>query len=153
MRLVLISLAASLVAATPALANEARVEARGGIVWNSTDSEEIAGVAAGYDFDLGETAFAGGEVSADKLLTDGTKVTFGFAARAGAKIGEAGKLYGIGGYNTENCDGCEGAWSLGAGYQHSFGKFYAKAEYRHFFPDNALFTDTDAAIIGLGVKF
>lgn len=153
MRLVILSLAASLVAATPALANETRVEARGGIVWNSSDSEEIAGVAAGYDFDLGETAFAGGEVSADKLLTGGTKVTFGFSARAGAKIGAAGKLYGIGGYNTENCDGCEGAWSVGAGYQHAFGKFYGKVEYRHFFPDFAGFTDTDAAIVGLGVKF
>lgn len=153
MRLVLISLAASLVAATPALANEARVEARGGVVWNSTDSEEIAGVAAGYDYDLGSTAFVGAEVSADKLLTDGTKVAFGFSGRLGAKVMENGKLYAAGGYNTESCDGCEGAWTLGAGYQHSFGKFYGKVEYRHFFNDNALFTDTDAAVVGLGVKF
>lgn len=153
MRLVLISLAASLVAATPALANEARVEARGGIIWDSTDSEETAGIAAGYDYDLGKTAFVGAEVTADKLLTSGTQVTFGFNGRVGAKLSEAGKLYAVGGYNTESCDGCEGAWTLGGGYQHSFGKLYGKVEYRHFFNDNALFNDVDAAFIGLGVKF
>ena len=153
MRLILTSLAASLVAATPALANEVRVEARGGVVWNSTDSEELAGIAVGYDYDLGSSAFAGAEVSADKLLTSGTKVTFGFNGRLGAKVMDAGKLYATGGYNTESCDGCEGAWTLGAGYQHSFGKFYGKVEYRHFFNDNAVFTDTDAAVIGLGMKF
>lgn len=153
MRLVLISLAASLVAATPALANETRVEARVGEVWDSSDNEEIAGVALGYDYDLGSTAFVGGEVSADKLLTSGTKVTFGFSGRLGAKVMEDGKLYAAGGYNTENCDNCEGAWSLGAGYQHSFGKFYGKVEYRHFFPDAAGATDFDGAVVGLGVKF
>ncbi|MEL0211371.1 MAG: hypothetical protein VW891_12465, partial [Novosphingobium sp.] len=68
MRLVLISLAASLVAATPALANETRVEARGGAVWNDSNTEALAGVAAGYDYDLGQAAFVGAEVSADKVL-------------------------------------------------------------------------------------
>ena len=153
MRFVLITLAASLVAATPALANEARVEARVGEVWDSSDNEEIAGVAVGYDYDLGTTAFVGAEVSADKLLTSGTKVSFGFSGRLGAKVMENGKLYAAGGYNTEVCDGCEGAWTLGAGYQHSFGKFYGKVEYRHFFNENAIFTDTDAALVGLGIKF
>ncbi|MBA4353747.1 MAG: hypothetical protein C0409_03560 [Novosphingobium sp.] len=152
MRLVLISLAASLVAATPALANEARVEARGGVAWSAGESEAIAGVAAGYDYDLGETAFAGAEVTADKLLTDNTKVSFGFNGRLGAKIAEAGKLYAVGGYNTEFCDFCDGTWTAGAGYQHGFGKFYGKVEYRHFFVDNSA-DDVDAVAVGLGVKF
>ncbi len=153
MRLVLISLAASLVAATPALANETRVEARGGAVWNDSNTEALAGVAAGYDYDLGQAAFVGAEVSADKVLASGYKVSFGFNGRLGAKVMDNGKLYAVGGYNTEIADNAEGAWSLGAGYQHSFGKFYGKVEYRHFFADNALLTDTDAAVVGLGVKF
>jgi hypothetical protein len=65
MRKVLFALLASLAMASPALANESRVEARGGVIWNGGDSEAIAGVAAGYDFDLGSKAFAGAEVSAD----------------------------------------------------------------------------------------
>lgn len=152
MRLVLLSLAASLVAATPALANEIRVEARGGVVFDSSNSEAIAGVAAGYDYDLGDTAFAGAEVTADKILTSGTKVSFGFNGRLGAKVAESGKLYATGGYNTESCDFCDGTWTAGAGYQHSFGKFYGKAEYRHFFVDSG-FSDYDAVAVGLGVKF
>lgn len=153
MRLFTVSIAASLLAATPALANEARVEARGGIIWDSNATEEIAGIAAGYDYDLGTTAFVGAEVTADKLLTSGTQVSFGFNGRVGANLSEAGKLYAVGGYNTETCNGCEGSWTLGAGYQHSFGKLYGKVEYRHFFNDNPLFNDTDGAVIGLGVKF
>lgn len=153
MRLVLLTLAASLVAATPALANEARVEARGGAIWNKGNTEAVAGVAAGYDFDLGSMAFAGAEVSADKILTSGTKVSFGFNGRLGAKVTEASKVYAIGGYNTENCDFCDGAWSLGAGYQQAFGKLYGKLEYRHFFADNAALTDLDAVVVGVGVKF
>ena len=47
MHKVLLSLAASLALATPALANEARVEARGGVIWDQGDEEAIAGVAAG----------------------------------------------------------------------------------------------------------
>lgn len=152
MRLVLLSLAASLVAVTPAVANEARVEARGGVVWDSTDSEAVAGIALGYDWDLGETAFVGAEVSGDKLLTDGTKVAFGVSGRLGAKIAEAGKLYGVGGYATENCDLCEETWNLGAGYQHAFGPFYGKVEYRHVFVGNG-FSDADMAVVGLGYRF
>lgn len=153
MRLVLISLAASLVAATPALANEARVEARGGVAWADGDSEAIAGVAAGYDYDLGSTAFVGAEVSADKILDgNANRVGFGFSGRLGAKIAEAGKLYAAGGYTTKFCEFCDGTWNVGAGYQHSFGKLYGKVEYRHFFVKDSS-TDVDAVVAGLGVKF
>lgn len=152
MRSILLAAAASLVAATPALANETRVEARGGIVWNNGDSDATAGVAAGYDFDLGNMAFAGGEVTADKILTSGTKVSFGFNGRLGAKVGDAGKLYAVGGYNTESCDACDGTWTAGAGYQHGFSNLYGKVEYRHFFVKNG-FSDYDAAVVGVGYKF
>lgn len=152
MRLVILSAAAALVAATPAVANEYRVEARGGATWNNDGTEAVAGVAAGYDFDLGETAFVGMEVSADKVLASGYKVSFGFIGRGGAKLG-AGKLYVDGGYTTENFDAGEAAWVLGAGYQHSFGeKLYGKVAYRHNFAEGAA-VDTDTVLAGVGVKF
>ena len=116
-------------------------------------ARQIAGVAAGYDFDLGSTAFVGGEVSADKILTDDTKVAFGFTGRLGAKLGEKGKFYGLGGYSTEACDLCEDSWTAGVGYEHGFGKnLYGKVEYRHYFVDNGI-PDADAVAVGLGMKF
>jgi len=137
--------------AAPAMANEARVEARGGIVWASGDSEATAGVAAGYDFDLGDTAFAGVEVSGDKILTDDTRVSFGFGGRVGAKLGDSGKLYVASSYQTKPCRFCEDSVSVGAGYQHALGEsLYAKIEYRRFIADG---TDLNAAVIGLGAKF
>ena len=148
---VIVPLMASLALASPALANEARVEARGGIIWDNGDEEGIAGVAAGYDFDLGNT-FVGAEVSADKILTDNTRVSFGFGGRAGVKTSEAGKLYAAGSYQTKPCSTCEDSWTLGAGYQHGFGgNLYGKVEYRHYFVDG--FSDPDAVTAGLGVRF
>jgi|EndMetStandDraft_5_1072996.scaffolds.fasta_scaffold51286_3 outer membrane immunogenic protein len=152
MRKILVSLAASLAIASPALANEARVEARGGVIFGGGDEEGIAGIAAGYDYDLGSKAFIGPEVSADKVLEDGTRVTFGFGARAGVKLSEAGKLYAIGTYQTKPCSGCDEFWTAGAGYQHNFGSnLYGKVEYRHFIVDNA--NDPDAVVAGLGMRF
>lgn len=153
MRKFLLPLAASMVLATPALANEARLEARGGVIWDQGQTEAIAGVAAGYDFDLGDRAFVGAEVSADKILTDNQRVSFGFGGRVGLKTSDAGKLYAAGSYQTKPCAICEDSWTLGAGYQHAFGdKIYGKVEYRHFFVDNG-FSDPDAVVAGLGVRF
>lgn len=155
MRTVLISLAAvAAVAATPALANEARVEARGGVIWGGGDTEATAGAAVGYDFDLGTSAFAGAEVSGDKVLTSGTKVAFGLTGRVGAKVGGAGKLYANGGYTTEFADNAEGNWHVGAGYQQNLGdKLYGKVEYRHYLPKGANTADADSVGVGLGLRF
>jgi outer membrane immunogenic protein len=152
MRKILVSLAASLAIASPALANEARVEARGGVVFGSGDEEAIAGIAAGYDYDLGSKAFVGAEVSADKVLEGGTRVTFGLGGRAGVKLAEAGKLYVAGSWQSKPCSFCDDFWSAGAGYQHNFGtNLYGKVEYRHFIVDNA--NDPDAVLVGLGARF
>jgi hypothetical protein len=136
----------------PALANEARLEARGGVIWADGESEAIAGLAAGYDFDLGRSGFVGAEVSADKVLTDDTRISFGIGGRAGMKIGENGKLYAVSTYQTKPCRLCEESVSVGAGYQHAFGKVYGKVEYRHFFVGDNL-PDYDAALAGVGVRF
>jgi outer membrane immunogenic protein len=153
MRKFLLPLAASMVLATPALANEARLEARGGVIWDGGQTEAIAGVAAGYDFDLGDRAFVGAEVSADKILTSNQRVSFGFGGRVGLKTSEVGKLYAAGSFQTKFCRFCDESWSLGAGYQHAFGeKVYGKVEYRHYFFDQNV-SDPDAVTAGLGVRF
>jgi outer membrane immunogenic protein len=144
MRVVLLSLAAALAA---------RFEARGGVIWDAGDTEAIAGVAAGYDWDMGDAAFVGVEASADKILQDNTRFSLGFGARAGAKVGPAGKLYVAGSYQTKPCRFCEESISAGAGYQHSFGgNLYGKVEYRHFFVGDG-FRDPDAVVAGVGFRF
>ena len=152
MRYVALSLLASLAVASPALANEARIEARGGVVWDSNNSDATAGVALGYDWDLGGNTFVGLETSADKILTDNTRVTFGFGGRVGVKVSPDAKLYAVSTYQTKNYKYGEDSVTLGAGYQHSFGdQFYGKVEYRHHFVENV--SDYDAALVGLGVRF
>ncbi|MEP7221416.1 MAG: outer membrane beta-barrel protein [Novosphingobium sp.] len=152
MRNIIIALAASAALATPALANETRVEARGGVIWSNGQSEGTAGVAAGYDFDLGSSAFAGAEVSADKILTSGTHVAVGFTGRLGAKVG-GGKLYANGGYTTSFASGADSLWHAGAGYEYPVtSSVYVKAEYRHFF-ERATSFGADAVVAGVGMKF
>lgn len=156
MRKVLLAVAAvSALAATPALANEGRVEARGGVIWfgNGGGSEDVWGVAAGYDFDLGSSAFAGLEASGDIVGATGSKVAFGFSGRLGTKLGENTKLFADGGYTTEPCTGCVDAIHAGVGAEVGFGKnLYGKLGYRHYFTSNGA-PDSNAVVAGLGVKF
>jgi hypothetical protein len=152
MKKIVLPLIASLAFATPALANEARLEVRGGAIWSNGTTEDTWGAAAGYDFDLGTSAFAGVEVSGDKIGTSGTKVAWGLTGRLGAKFNET-KLYANGGYTTEPCDLCESTWHAGAGVQQGLGnKFYVKGEYRHNFERN-LQPGSDALVAGVGIKF
>lgn len=154
MRKVLIVLAASAAAlASPALANEGRIEARGGVFWTDGYTQDTYGVAAGYDFDLGEKAFAGVEVSGDKVADSGTKVAFGVTGRIGAKVSEKGKLFADGGWTSEPCTGCEDAIHAGVGFEQGFGgNLYGKVAYRHFFTGNGV-QDSNAVVAGLGVRF
>ena len=154
MRNVLIPLVAVAAAtASPALANEGRIEGHGGVVWNSDDSKATAGATVGYDWDVGSAGFVGLETSADKILESNQRVSFGVGGRAGIKAGEAGKLYAVTSYQTKNCKGCEEEVTGGVGYQHNFGdKLYGKVEYRHHFVGNGV-TDYDGAVAGVGMRF
>jgi hypothetical protein len=153
MRKFILPLVASLTVATPAMANEARVEARGGVIWSNGETQDIWGAAMGYDFDLGESAFAGVEVSGDKIGETDTKVAWGFTGRAGVKAGENTRLFVAGGYTTKPCDLCEDSVHAGAGIEQGLGKnFYVKGEYRHNFVNNAL-PDSDALVAGVGLRF
>lgn len=152
MRIVLISLAASLAAASPALASEGRIEARGGVIWNG-DTDATAGAAMGYDLNFG-SIFVGPEVSADKILTSGTQVAVGFTGRLGAELGDAGKVYANGGYTTAFCDTCEANWHFGGGYQHNLSSgLYGKVEYRRYMPKEYGVDDSNAVTVGLGIRF
>lgn len=148
-KIIIAAVAAATLSSTPAFAQaagEGRVEARGGVAWANGQEEAIAGIAAGYDFDLGETAFVGVEGSADKILVGGTEVVFGATARAGVKAGENGKFYVNAGYSFNDSD----AFHAGAGYQHKLGKnVYAKVEYRRFFDT----VDINTAAVGVGFAF
>ena len=153
MKKIILPVLASLALATPALANEGRVEARGGVLWANGSSEDTWGMAVGYDFDLGSSAFAGVEVSGDKIGASGSKVAWGLNTRLGMKAGEGTRIFGAGGYTTEACDGCEGQWGLGAGVEQKVsGPVYVKVEYRHFF-ENDIVVDSDAVVAGVGVRF
>ncbi|MCB2066306.1 MAG: hypothetical protein KDE15_06665 [Erythrobacter sp.] len=138
--------------AIPAAAQDApgtaRVEARGGIAWAAGNEEAVAGVAAGYDFDLGDTLFVGVEGSADKVLAGGADVVWGVGGRIGAHVSDRGRLYAAGGYAFG--DG-EDVPYLGAGYSHRVtDSVYLTTEYRHFFSD---FVDVNAATVGVGFNF
>lgn len=150
MRKLLIGLATTAAAiATPAAANEGRIEPRGGIIWSGGDSEATAGMAIGYDFDSGNSMFFGVEASADKVLTDGTSIYWGLTGRVGTNVSDRGKLFAAGGYTFGEGDD---AFHLGAGYEHEIVERAAvKIEYRHYFSDAAL--DADAVALGLVVKF
>lgn len=141
----------SAVVATPALAapgGEGRVEVRGGLITGNGIDEGTLGLAAGYDFDLGSTAFAGAEVAGDKVLVDGADVQFSAGGRVGAKIGANGKLFATAGYTFSDIDDPY----VGAGYQHKFGSnVYGKVEYRHQFIGN--FGDFDTIVAGVGFAF
>ncbi|MDK2760846.1 MAG: porin family protein [Sphingopyxis sp.] len=139
------------IVATPAMAaegGEARVEVRGGYITGSGFDDATLGAAAGYDIDLGSTAFAGAEIAGDKVLVDGAKVQFSAGGRLGARIGANGKLYANAGYTFGQIDDPY----IGAGYQHKLTQnVYAKAEYRRQFIEN--FDDFDTFAVGVGFAF
>ncbi len=155
MKKLILALAATAAFASPAMANEARVEARGGVMWfgNGGGSEDVWGMAAGYDFDLGEKAFAGVEVSGDIIGATGSKVAFGATGRLGAKLGDNTKLFVDGGYTSETCTGCVDAVHAGVGAEVGFGKnLYGKLGYRHFFTSQGA-PDSDSVVAGIGIRF
>ncbi len=145
-KLFVLAAAAATVVATPAMAaGEGRIEGRAAIGWAGGAEDFFAGVAAGYDFDLGEAAFVGPEVSYDTNFDGADLVNVG--GRLGAKVGEKGKVYVVAAYELNDAE----EFNAGIGYQHSFSeKVYGKVEYRRYFFSG---TDLNAAGVGIGVKF
>jgi hypothetical protein len=141
---------AALLAATAAssaqAAGEARVEVRGGVAW-AGNSEAVLGVAAGYDFDLGDTVFGGIEGTADKILVGGVPVVWGLGGRLGAKVSDATRLHLSAGVGFSSGDSAAYA---GAGIQQKLGgNFYGKVEYRRYFGE----IEINTAAVGVGLTF
>ena len=147
----LIATVAALVAAVPAAA-QVRVEARGGMTFGESQSEEaVAGVAAGYDYSVGDQgAFFGVEASGDKILIDDSGLVLGATARTGFRTGPA-KLFIAGGYSHLTCDFCSDAVHVGAGAELDVtSNVYGKLEYRRFFFDGI---DSNVVAAGVGMRF
>ncbi|MGN3974209.1 outer membrane protein [Tsuneonella sp. SYSU-LHT278] len=147
--MVMVAAAAATVAAvaSPAAANETRLEVRGGIVWCCGVSDETIGVAIGHDFDVGTGAFIGVEGVADTNF-DFVDPTLGVNARVGAKVGETGKVFGTLGYAYETGFDIDD-WVLGAGYQTDLGaNALVSLQYQRYMD-----TDINRAIVGVGFRF
>lgn len=146
-RLAIIAAAAATVIATPAYANETRVEARGGVVWCCGVSDETIGFAIGHDYDLGDTLFIGveGVLDTDFDISD---PVLGVNARLGTKIGETTKIFALAGYAHSTGVDLDDA-VIGAGIQHNLGeKALMSLQYQRY-----LDTDVNRALVGIGIRF
>ncbi len=151
MKLVLFSLAAAMLASTPAFADGARVEVQGGAGWSDGgEAKGVIGGAAGYDWSLPGGAFVGVEESIDKTIGSHRDARWATSGRIGLHITPADKLYATAGYNYGQ--GPNGT-DVGAGLEHSFaGPIYGKVEYKHYFNEDDS-RDSNAVLTGVGVHF
>lgn len=155
MRIALVSLAAvaAVAAATPAMANELRVEARGGVIWDGSDADAVAGVAVGYDYNLADKLFVGVQASADKIIADNTRVSWGVGGRLGVNVLPSTKVYAVADWQSKNCRYCYSAVGVGGGIQQDIGtRYYVKAEIQHLLIGEGT-RDADRGLVGVGVKF
>lgn len=146
---------ASVAAATPAMANEGRVEAHVAADWSYGDAKASIGLGAGYDFDLANTIFIGPEASVDKLLTAGTHSSVQGGLRAGVAVPALGKVFVAAGASTDAYKGGTTDMYFGAGLQHTIEPgTYAKIEFLHYTAAGAGTTPSRNAIsFGIGAKF
>lgn len=142
-----VAAAAIAVLATPAQADETRVEVRTGIVWCCGVSDETIGVAVGHDFDLGSEMFVGVEAVADTDF-DFIDPTIGVNARLGTKLSEETKVFVLGGYAYETGFDFDDA-VFGAGLQHNFTEqALLSVQFQRYID-----TDVNRAVVGFGIRF
>jgi hypothetical protein len=155
LRPILTGLGAALMLATPALADETRVEVNTTGNFYGGDYQQSIGLAAGHDFSLTPAFFVGPEVSIDKLLATDTLTSVGVSGRLGADLGGAGKLYAVGGWASQPYHGGNPDWDIGAGYQHTLiPGTYGKLEYRHYTSSaDGVTPARDALVVGFGAHF
>jgi hypothetical protein len=141
--------------AVPAYADETRVEVNTSGNFYGGDYQQSIGVAAGHDFTLTPGAFAGPEVSLNKLLATNTLTSVGISGRVGADLGPAGKVYAVGGWASQPYHGGNPDWDFGAGYQRNLtAGTYGKLEYRHYTSSaDGATPSRDAITVGFGAHF
>jgi len=156
-------IAAATVATFSATAAQAQsyLEVRGGIAGGSGTTTETIGLAAGFDVDVGSSAFIGTELTADTDASFDTPV-YGLNLRLGTKVGEAGKLFataGVARYETSGYiygpnyfvvySGWETDIAAGVGYQHKIGNsMRVSVQYQHYFDLQA-----NRGSVGIGFEF
>ncbi|MFO6448654.1 outer membrane protein [Erythrobacter sp. NE805] len=139
--------AAAAVVATPAHADETRIEARGGIVWCCGVEDETIGLVVGHDFDVGEKIFFGVEGVVDSNF-DLDDPVLGVNARLGTKLGEKTKLFALAGYAHATGVDIDDA-IVGAGVQHNLGeKALVSLQYQR-----ALDSELNRVLVGVGFRF
>ncbi len=146
-RLAFAAAVAAAAIATPAHADETRVEARGGIVWQGGFTDDTIGIAVGHDFDVGENVFFGIEGVADSNISFDDPV-LGVNARLGTKIKENTKLFVLGGYAAATGVDADD-FVVGAGVQHNFGeKSLISLQYQR-----SIDFELNRVMLGFGVRF
>lgn len=139
--------AAAATLATPAYADETRVEARGGIVWCCGASDETIGLVVGHDFDIGEKVFLGVEGVVDSNF-DLDDPVLGVNARLGTKVGENTKIFALAGY-AHATDFDQDDAVVGAGVQHNLGeKALLSLQYQR-----TLDLELNRVLVGVGLRF
>ena len=152
--------AAATFSATAAQA-QSYLEVRGGIAGGSGSTTETIGLAAGFDVDVGSSAFIGTELTADTNASFDTPV-YGLNLRIGSKVSEAGKLFataGVARYEDSGYfyvpgyfvvySGWETDIVAGVGYQHKIGNsMRVSVQYQRYFD-----TQYNRGTVGIGLEF
>jgi outer membrane immunogenic protein len=171
MRLFAVSALALATLATPAFAQEASSTFTGPHVeiisgWDHAGGFGVgsSGVAyggvVGYDTRIGGAVIgAEGEVTGSTVEESGVSagVDFSVGARLGYAVTNSTLVYAKGGYTNARINvGALGAdydgYRVGAGVEHSFGRFLGKVEYRYSRYDSA-HINRDQVMAGLGIRF
>lgn len=154
--------AACAAAFTSTAANaEGYVELRNGLAVSPDLTTESIGLAAGYDVDLGSSAFVGSEITAETNAGFDTPV-YGLNLRVGAKTSADGKLFATAGvarysdygyFRTPNYTVFYSGWytdvAAGVGYQHKIGgSARVSIQYQHYFD-----TQFNRGTVGIGFGF
>lgn len=145
---------ATLMVSAPAMAEDftgPRVGVTGGVIGDDVFSttEQIFGVEAGYDFNLGG-ATLGAQVSYEDALEGSNDNLVALTARVGLPVDGGGLLvYGTAGY--VNASGDDG-YRLGGGLEVGLpGNLTAKVEQRY--DDLGGGADGFSTVVGLGLRF
>jgi outer membrane immunogenic protein len=154
-------LAAALVAASPALAQDnagftgLRVEATAGVndIQNVRDRNDVVyGFAIGADAPVGDKFTVGVEANTRNVFEDNRQV--GVQARVGYAFTPKTLGYALGGYNSYRSfqDFDRDGFAVGAGFEHLISdRTFVKAEYRY--SDFNGEAGDNAVTAGIGIRF
>jgi outer membrane immunogenic protein len=130
---------------------------------DETDREtgSVTGLTGGYDFVLGKTIVGIEAEVTDTSIGDGIGEDGYLGLRVGYEMDDNDVVYLKAGYTCVNVDAdddLEGA-RIGAGFEHNFGSFFGRLEYRYTSYDikdtinDGLSADRHQVMVAAGIKF